>query len=239
MKARNVSVSSGGECAKDVQGLRTLMVGLHHVERVVSASLRRELLAIDDVSAVRRETNAILHLIRFTARLGELSRHASDLDDWHGRSEGQHEGHLEDDAEGVSDVIDVELVECFGAVSAHEEEALPGAGACELLVQRTDLSRKDKRRESLQLFDGGLELRFIFVVRRLGDMAVLPRIWGPVSAAGRCGCPRRAGGDHGKARCGPRHGGWREGIVGRCQQRHERGGDCNLHGGVSLFGLRL
>eukprot|EP00978_Attheya_sp_CCMP212_P018284 scaffold49817_cov43-Attheya_sp.AAC.1 len=52
VQARDVGVSSGGEGAQDVEGLGTLVVGLHHVGGVVATGFGGEVLAVDNVSAV-------------------------------------------------------------------------------------------------------------------------------------------------------------------------------------------
>ena len=58
------------------------------------------------------------------ARLGELAGHAADLDHRHGAAEGQHDRHLQQHAEGVADVVGMELGEALGAVAALEQESL-------------------------------------------------------------------------------------------------------------------
>ena len=154
METTEIGISTGRKGPEDVEGLGTLMVGLDHVEGVVPTSLLGELLGVDDVTTVRGQGDAVLDLIRFGTRLGELSGHASNLDDGHGTSKGEDQAHLENDAEGIPNMIDVELIEGLGAVTTHEEETLSVAGAGQLLMQRADLAGKDEGAASLQFLDG-------------------------------------------------------------------------------------
>mmetsp|Transcript_33312 Transcript_33312/g.94789 ORF Transcript_33312/g.94789 Transcript_33312/m.94789 type:complete len:356 (-) Transcript_33312:298-1365(-) len=145
MKSRNIGVSSSGESTKDVKCLRTLMVGFDHVERVVAAGLWCKVFPVDIVSAVTGQSDSITNFIGFTTGFGELTCHAANLNDGHRGSKGQDQGHLQDDTEGITNVIDIELVECFGTVSTHEHKSLTTARPRKLFVKRSDLTSKHQR----------------------------------------------------------------------------------------------
>ena len=181
MEATKIGISTGREGPKDVESLGTLMVGLDHVEGVVPTSLLGELLGVDDVTTVGGERDAILDLIRLGTGLGELSSHASNLDDGHGTAEGQYQTHLENDTEGIPNMINVELIEGLGTVTAHEEEALSVASTGQLLVERADLASENKGAASLELLDGLSEFGLIVVDGHLlgNKVGILPGFRSP------------------------------------------------------------
>ena len=196
VETTEIGISTGRKGPKDVEGLGTLVVGLDHVEGVVPTSLLGELLGVDDVTAVRGEGNAILDLIGLGSGLGELSGHASNLDDGHGTSKGEDQTHLENDAEGIPNMIDVELIEGLGAVTAHEEEALSVAGTGQLLVEGADLAGKDEGAASLQFLDGIVEFGLIVVDGHLlgHKVGILPGFRSPFARClGRWRCRSRDG----------------------------------------------
>ena len=174
MQAGDVGVASDGKGSEDVQRLAALVVGVHHPLGVVYARLGGELLSVDDVPSVGRQRHSVDDLVGLRAGLGELTRHASDLHHRHGASIGQDEGHLEDDAEGVSDVVDRELLEGLGAVPAHHHEGLSEGGAGQLLLQRPHLTSENQRRASLQSPDHIVDLVLVGVVGGLLDGVVSP-----------------------------------------------------------------
>mmetsp|Transcript_3031 Transcript_3031/g.4355 ORF Transcript_3031/g.4355 Transcript_3031/m.4355 type:complete len:110 (+) Transcript_3031:2158-2487(+) len=62
----------------------------------------------------------------------------------HGRSKGTHKRHLQNDVKGITHMINIKLLECIGAVSAHEQNSLSQCRAGELLEERADLSGKNE-----------------------------------------------------------------------------------------------
>jgi hypothetical protein len=66
------------------------------------------------------------------ARLGELPGDAADLHHRLRAGEGQHDRHLQEDAEEVADVVGAVLGEALGAVAALQQEglALGHAASC-------------------------------------------------------------------------------------------------------------
>ena len=77
------------------------------------------------------------------------------LDDGHLGAEHENGGHLQEDAEGVADVVAVELLEALSAVAALEEEGASHGGVGEALFQVARLPSEDDGWERLD----GLEHR--------------------------------------------------------------------------------
>ena len=94
-------------------------------ERVGDAVGGGELRAVDDVAAVAGQGVVADGLGVRRAGLGVLAAHAAELDDRDLGAEGQDDGHLQHDAEGVADDVAGVLGEAFGAVAALQHE---GAG---------------------------------------------------------------------------------------------------------------
>ena len=85
-----------------------------------------ELHAVDDVATIGRQRHVTLGLGRRRARLGELAGHAAHLHHRLAAGKGQHHRHLQDQAEGVANVIGVELLEALRAIAALQQEGPAG-----------------------------------------------------------------------------------------------------------------
>ena len=81
------------------------------------------------------------------ARLGELAGDAADLHHRLRAGEGQHDRHLQEDAEEVADVVGAMLGKALGAVAALQQEGLAGRDLGELLLQLARLTCKNQRRK--------------------------------------------------------------------------------------------
>src|SRR3546814_7541379 len=99
--------------------------------------------------------------------LGELARHPAHLHHRQLRSVGEHDRHLEDDAEGVADVVGVEFCERFGTVAALEQERLAPGYTREIGGQVARLAGKDERRIAAELIGRGVERRGIGIIGKL------------------------------------------------------------------------
>ena len=141
-----VGIAALGEGAQQVQGRRRLAVGLHHALRVGLARRGVEIEAVDDVAAIRGEADPVLRLGVGGARLGELPGEASDFDDRAGGAEGQNDRHLQQDAEGVADVVGVELGKALGAIAALQQEGLAGRDVGEPILEAPRLAGENERR---------------------------------------------------------------------------------------------
>mmetsp|Transcript_425 Transcript_425/g.1065 ORF Transcript_425/g.1065 Transcript_425/m.1065 type:complete len:201 (-) Transcript_425:73-675(-) len=151
------------------------MIGLHHVEGLVSTSFRCEIFVVNNISTVGRKSYSVSYLIGFRTRFGELPCHAAYLDDGHGGSKGQHERHLKQNTEGIANVIDIKFVKGFRTIPTHQQKTLPAAGTGQLLVQCSDFSGKDQGRRLFKLCNSLLVFFLVFVFRRLRTALRLPR----------------------------------------------------------------
>ena len=135
------------EGAQQVQRRRRLTVGHFLARRIGNARLLVEIGAVDDVAAIARQRHAVDRLVVGRARLGELAGDAADLHDRLGAGEGQHDRHLQEDAEEVADIVGAMLGEALGAVAALEKESVTGSDSRKLLLQLARLTCKNQRRK--------------------------------------------------------------------------------------------
>ena len=176
-----VGIAARGERAQQVQRRRRLAVGSQHAHRIVAPRLGGELDAVDVVAEVARQRHFTLRFGRRAARLGELSRHATDLHHRQLAGERQHDRHLQQHAERVADVVRMELGEALGAVTALEQESLAGDDLGQLGLERARLAGEDQRRK---VGDGRLgpgQPRRVLVHGQMPCLVSLPAI----------GCPGR------------------------------------------------
>ena len=147
------------------------------------------------------------------------------LDDRHLATEHEHDRHLEDDAEGVPDVVGVELLEALGAVAAHEEERTAEGRIREPILQVARLPSEDDRREGLDRPQHLLQPGLVRVLRLLQRRPFPPAPGRPVARrprrrahrvdADEPAAPRRGEPPGGEERIVHRRGrgGWREGHI--------------------------
>ena len=69
-------------------------------------------------------------------------RRRNDLDGGHLSTEGENDGHLQYEPEGVADVLGIELPEALGAVAALQEECPTHGRLPEPLLQLPHLTRE-------------------------------------------------------------------------------------------------
>mmetsp|Transcript_25539 Transcript_25539/g.38119 ORF Transcript_25539/g.38119 Transcript_25539/m.38119 type:complete len:385 (+) Transcript_25539:361-1515(+) len=167
MQPADISVSSSTECTQDVERLCTLMVGLDHLARIVSAGLLVKGFRVDNISTVGWKSNTVLHLIGLRTRLGKLTGHATNLDHWHGRTESHNKRHLQNHTEGIPHMIDIEFFETFSTISTHEQEPLPLSSASKLFMQSPDFTCKHKGGTASNSIGGTLQFSSVFVHRHL------------------------------------------------------------------------
>ncbi len=111
--------------------------------RIRRALFRREAHAVDDVAAIAGQFDAVDLFQRRRARLGELTRDPADLHHRLASGEGQNDRHLQDQAEGVADIVGRELLEALGAVAALEQEGLAPLDLGQFRRQAARLARED------------------------------------------------------------------------------------------------
>lgn len=128
-----------------VEGGGGVEVALHEAVRVRVPTVAVE--AVDVVAAKGWNLLAVDHLGVLGARLGVLAGHAADADGGDPRAPGEHEGHLQQDAQLALDGQRRAVGKALGAVAALEEESLALGNFRELLAQPLDLVRRAQRRE--------------------------------------------------------------------------------------------
>jgi hypothetical protein len=181
-----VGVAAGREGAQEVQGRGRLVVGLDQPLRVRGARGLVEGLAVDVVAPVGGQGDPVHRLGRLRARLGELAGDAADLHDGLSPGEGQDHRHLQDQAEGVADVVGRELLEALGAVAALQQEGLAVGDLAQEALQPPRLAGEDQRRHAAQGGLGALQRVGIGIVRRdVPGGSVAPAGGGPTLGHGR------------------------------------------------------
>ncbi len=163
-----VGVPALGEGPGEVQRDGRGVVGPQQPRRVGGAGLGGEVEAVDHVAPVRRELDAAADLGRLGARLGELPRHAADLDDRDAAGIGEHDGHLQQRPELVADVVGGGPGEGLGTVSALQDEGLATGDGGEAVLELVALSGEHQRRQALQLGDDPLQRGGVGPVGLLG-----------------------------------------------------------------------
>ena len=123
---REVGEPALGEGADEVQRRGRLVVRLDEPVGVRHPSGDVEAGAVDDVAAERGEIDITDALCRAGPGLGELAGDPTDLHDRDPHRVRQHDGHLEDDAQLLPDVVGRELLERLGAVAGLEQERTAG-----------------------------------------------------------------------------------------------------------------
>ncbi len=145
-----VGIAALGEGAQQVQRRGRLVVGLHHALGIGQARLGGELEAVDVVAAVGRQLDLADLLDVGRARLGELAGHAADLHHRHAGAVGQHDGHLQQHAERVADVVGGEILEALGAVAALQQEGVARGHLGQRRLELARLAGEDQRRIAAQ-----------------------------------------------------------------------------------------
>ena len=146
-----VRVAAHREGADEVEGGARAQVGVQHAGGVGDAGLGGELVAVDGVAAEGGQGDLAAGLGVRAAGLGVLAGHAADLDHGRGGAVGEDRGHLEDGLDLEADVVGRVVGEGLGAVPAHEDEGVPGAGLGDEVAQGVDLSGEDERGPAAQI----------------------------------------------------------------------------------------
>jgi hypothetical protein len=132
---------------------------LHAARGIRRARLRREVVAVHDVAAVRRQREVAAGLGVARAGLRELARHAAHLHDGHRGAVGEDHGHLQHGLDAVADLVGRRARKRLGAVAALQEERAAVRGGGQAGAQQVDLAREHQRREQGDLGGGGVDGR--------------------------------------------------------------------------------
>ena len=114
------------------------------------------------------------------ARLGELAGDAADLHHRHTERVGEHDRHLQDDAQLLTDVDGAELFEALRAVAGLQQERVAGGHLGQRVLQRAGLAGEDQRGIGGDLLQRTVEIALVGPLGLLLGRQCLP---------GR-GCPR-------------------------------------------------
>ena len=126
VNAVQVGVTALCKSTQQVQRRRGLVIGFQQTLRVGLARFGREFQRIDVIAAIAGQSNSVFCFCIARARLGELPRDAAHFHNWQRTGIGQHDGHLQDNAERIADFVGVEFGKALGAVAPLEEERLTG-----------------------------------------------------------------------------------------------------------------
>ncbi len=150
------------------------MVRLHQPIRVRDPCGFGRVGVVDDVAPERREFEIADHFGGGGSGLRELAGDPADLHDRDADGVGEHDGHLEDDAQLLSDVVGGELLEALRAVAGLEEERVACGDPGEFGLQRSGLAGEHERRHRGDLFQRLLERCGIGPVGLLAHGVVVP-----------------------------------------------------------------
>ena len=169
-----------GEGAQQVERRRGLVVGLVHAVWIGFARALVEFDPIDDIAPVARQFDTIQRFRRRRARLRELARHAADLDHRAGSREGQHDGHLQQNLEGVADIVGIEFGEALGAIAALQQEGVPLGHTGQLVFQFARLAGEYQRRLRPEDVLRGGQFRGVGKFRHLQNRHAAPGFRRPI-----------------------------------------------------------
>jgi hypothetical protein len=151
------------------------------------SGLGRELEAVDIVAAVGRQFDVALLLDVRRAWLRELAGHAPDLHHRYAGPVGQHDGHLQEHAERVANVVGGEVGEALGAVAALQQEGVAGSDLGQRRLELARLAGEDQRRVAAQAGLGACQHGGIGVDRHLLSRPASPARQRPVGGTRAAG----------------------------------------------------
>jgi hypothetical protein len=93
---------------------------------------------------------------------------------------GQHNGHLQECAEEVADIVGAMLGEALGAVAALQQEAVAFRYIGEMLLQTARFTGKNERRIRCKLRFRCCHCRLIRIIRNLLDRFLPPTARSPI-----------------------------------------------------------
>jgi hypothetical protein len=175
-----VGIATHREGAQKVQRRGRLAVSHHLAFRVRNAGFLGELDAVDDVTTVARQRHAVERLDARRARLGELAGNATDLDDRKLGAIGQHDGHLQEGAEEVADIVGAVLGKALGAVAALQEESVAFSYIGKVLLETARFTGKNEWRIRCQLGFSCRNCCLIRIIRDLLDRFLPPTVRSPI-----------------------------------------------------------
>ena len=177
-----IGIAALGEGAQQIEGRGGLAIDLHQTLGIGLARGGLEFHAVDHIAAIGRQRHVADRLGIGGARLGELAGEPAHFPPRTFRAEGQNDGHLQQNAEGIADIIGVKFREALGAIAALQEKRLALAGIGQFGPEIARLSGENQRRRVTQARFGLLQKRRIGPVRLLQDRQLAPPVRAPISS---------------------------------------------------------
>lgn len=151
-----VGIAAIREGTQQVQRRGRLRISAEQPLRIRHARSLVEVDTIDVVAEIGRQCHVADGFGRRGTRLRELTGDTAHLHDRRGRGKGQHNRHLQQHAEGVTNVVGGKFGKALGAVTALKQESTALADLSEICLQLAGLTCKHERRIGAQArFHGG------------------------------------------------------------------------------------
>ena len=180
MDVIEVGITAHGEGAQQVQRRGRLAVGHHLPLGIGNAGFFRKFDAVDDIAAVARQRDIAELLDVGGARLGELAGDTADLDHRLLGAKRQDNGHLQEGAEEVADVVGAVFGKALGTITALQQEAAAFGDIGERLRQTAGFTGENQRRIGCKLRFRRAQRRLVRIVRHLLDGFLPPAARGPI-----------------------------------------------------------
>ncbi len=171
------------EGPQQVQRRRGLFIDAQQTLRVGNPLAGGKAHRVDHVAAIAWQLDTFDRLEGRGARLGKLSGDTPDLDDRHRCTKGQHHRHLQDDLEGVADVVGRELGKAFRAIAALKKEGAAFGNLAKLALQALRLAGEHKRRHGGKLALDRGQFGLVRIFRDLLNRVVTPTVGLPCHEA--------------------------------------------------------
>lgn len=174
-----IGKSTFAQRADEVQGGGRSFVTADQADWVRTTGLGFEGIAVDDVSSIARQSQAIDRFGIARAGFGVLACNPSDPDDLFAGGKDDHQAHLQEEFEFAGDLFGLALFEGLGAIPALEHPSFTALGGSQAIFEVIDFPTCDQRRELLEFFDGLLEFVWVWVVGLLSGRELLPGVRSP------------------------------------------------------------
>ncbi|ENN89244.1 hypothetical protein RHSP_51838 [Rhizobium freirei PRF 81] len=175
-----VGIATHRKGAQQVQRRGRLAVSHQLALGIGNTPFFGEIDAVDDVAAIARQRDAILRFDVRGARLGELAGDTTDLHHRQLRAKSQHDGHLQEGAEEVADVVRAVFREAFGAITALQQEAVAFCNIGQMSLQTAGFASKNQRRIACELGFGLCKRCLVRKIRHLLDRFLPPTAGCPI-----------------------------------------------------------
>ena len=163
-----------GERANEIERCCRRVVPVDHAVWVGAARLRREVIPVDNVASVSGKRHTIAGFGVARTRLGELPCHASHLDHGHLCRVSQHNSHLQNRLDAVTNLVGGCSGKGLGTIAALKQKRMPRSRVREPGTQCVNLTGKNQRRKPSEGCTGARHFVAILPVRLLLNGQVTP-----------------------------------------------------------------